>query len=358
MNVPLVTLSDSSLDSLCRALARNAVAEDQSGGGIHRSTAQLREAGLLNDSGVADPAATAKTLMRIAGANLSVARLYEGHINALRLIELHGDRDQRRRMNDLISKGSLLGVWGAEGAVPLETKGGALIGSKTFASGLGTVTHAIVTVDGFAGRIGLITVDDTSRQTPQDWQMPGMRATRSGGFDFTGMDAAQIDWIGAPGCYPTEPGFVTGVWRIAALQLGGALGLIETAAQRLRQLGRMGAEAQLARMTPLMIRALAADGLVLKAARLAESDAASVNPQKSVALSISARLLTEDLGQQTISAVEQSIGLGHFDSGSETGRIARDLAVYMRQAARDAFLQRAGAYFLCRDASVWEMFDE
>jgi hypothetical protein len=185
--------------------------------------------------------------------------------------------------------------------------------------------------------------------------MPGMRATRSGGFDFTGMELDQVDWIGAPGCYATEPGFVSGVWRIAALQLGATLGLIDIAAQQLRDLHRMRAEAQLARLTPLVIRALAAEGLTLRAAEFAESGEAVSSPEHAATLSAASRLLTEEIGQQTIAAVEQSIGLSHFTERSDTGRIAADLSVYLRQAARDALLMRVGARFLDRDASVWDL---
>jgi hypothetical protein len=74
-----------------------------------------------------------------------------------------------------------------------------------------------------------------------------------------------------------------------------------------------------------------------------------------VALSASARLLTEAVGQDAIAIVERSVGLGHFVPGSTSGRIARDLAVYMRQAARDALRARVGAHAFGPDASVWDL---
>ncbi len=350
-----VFAADAGWDAMHRALARRAVEEDRCGAGIEGSIALLRRAHLLDDSGAENPAATARRLMRVAGANLSAARIYEGHVNALRIVEMHGEAAQRARIATLVADGGLLGVWGADGDVPLRTEAGRLTGCKIYASGLGVVSHAIVSVDGAEGRIGLIDVRDPARRRPQEWTMPGMRATVSGGFDFTGLSTDEVEWIGRPGRYTSEPGFVSGVWRIAALQLGATAGLLDAAARRLRSLDRMRAEPQLARLTPLLIRAMAARQLTLRAAVSAESPGAASDPEAAVALSVSARLLTEEIGQDAIAAVERSVGLSHFAAGSETGRIARDLAVYLRQAARDALLVRAGTHMLARDVSIWEL---
>ncbi|MEQ3626423.1 MAG: acyl-CoA dehydrogenase [Celeribacter sp.] len=359
MNQPRIDIRRSAapidLDELSRALAEQAPEQHRTGAGLDHSVALLRAAGLLADSGAIDPAATARRLTRIAGANLSVARLYEGHVNALRIVEMHGTAEQRARLAQLVSQGAFFGVWGADGADPVRLDGDRLAGAKIFASGLGTLTHAIITVNGGEPRIGIVDVTDAARHSPGGWAMRGMRATRSGGHDFTGIDAARVDWIGAPGCYVTEPGFVSGVWRIAALQLGATLGLLDAARRQLCKLDRMGAEAQLARLTPPLIRALGAEAFVRRAACFAESPDNAALPEQGVALSAAARLLTEEIAQQAIAAVEQSIGLSHFTETSETGRMAEDLATYLRQAARDALLQRTGRHAFDTGRSVWEL---
>lgn len=204
-------------------------------------------------------------------------------------------------------------------------------------------------------RIGLIAVSDPARQDPAQWQMPGMRATRSGGYNFTGLSADEVEWIGPNCCYVSEPGFVSGVWRIAAFQLGATLGLLDSAVSRLRALGRLEAEPQLIRLTPLVIRAIAGEALVLRAAVFAEGSAIHAAPEHGVALSAAARLLTEEIAQRSIPAVEQSVGLAHFGQDSETGRIAADLAVYLRQAARDALVRRVGTHAFLGDDPVWGM---
>ncbi len=287
-----------------------------------------------------------RTLVAIAEANLPVARLLEGHVNALLLLDLHGIEADPRILH---------GVWGADGAEPLKLAGDVLTGGKRYASGLGIVERAIVSVGGGdVCRLALVEVGDSDRHSPGTWRMAGMRATVSGDVDLTGLAPR---WIGGPGDYFTEPYFVGGVWRIAALQLGGTLGLLRTAADELARIDRLSAPPQIARLSPLVGRALAAFGLVERAAAVASGAEGYADPDRAVALSAHARLLTEDLAQHAIAAVERSLGLFHFDRDAPTGRIARDLATYCRQAARDALEQRAGLIALGRPGSLLGLWD-
>lgn len=324
---------------------------------ISRSIDLLREADLLTDDGATSPARTARALMQVGAANLGVGRLFEGHINALHLVRHYGTRVQKAGVDRRIAEGALLGVWGADGAVPvtLGATGKHLQGGKCFASGLGSVTHALITVDsGPDVRLALIDVTDADRADPSTWDMHGMRATASGTYDFTGLPAERAEWIGDPGDYLKEPHFVGGVWRIAALQIGAVAGLLDMAALELRNAGRMDAEAQKSRLMGVLMRAWAGMALTERAAEAAAHR--HIAQDDIVATSIAARLFTEEVGLDAIRAVEQSIGLRHFAAGSETGRTARDLAVYLRQAARDAFLQRAAHTALGEDGRIWGVF--
>ena len=325
--------TDTTLDAVLIRLREAAAAED-AGAGIGPSADAALAAGLVDDD---TPLPLARALVAVAEANLPLARLLEGHVNARLLVALHGDGPPPP---------GLLGVWGADGAAPLGLERGRLAGGKRFASGLGTVAHAVVTVgQGDAARLALVDVSDSSRHRPGTWDMAGMRATVSGDVDLSGLEPR---WLGGPGDYFLEPHFLGGVWRIAALQLGGALGLLGAARDALAASGRLGADAQVARLAPLLARAMAAFGLVGRAAEVASGPEGRADPDRAVMLSIQARLLTEDLAQDAVAAVERSVGLAHFAAGAETGRIARDLATYCRQAARDAFEQRAGRIALDR----------
>lgn len=337
---------------------RTAAADEERGDrSVARSIDLLRDAGLLTDEGTSDPARTARGLMQVGAANLGVGRLWEGHINALRLIQLYGTGELKTCVSHLIAEGALMGVWGADGRVPVTGNGPGcgLNGRKSFASGLGTVTHAIVTVNsGPDVRLALVDVADADRADPSTWNMRGMQATASGTYDFAGLSVDRIEWVGGPGDYLQEPHFVGGVWRIAALQAGAAAGLLDVAATELRAAGRMQAEAQKTRLMGVLMRVWAGMALTERAAeattgRLIEHD-------DIVATSIAARLFTEEVGLDAVRAVEQSIGLRHFEVNSETGRMARDLSVYLRQVARDAFLQRAAQTVLGQEGRIWGVF--
>jgi hypothetical protein len=59
---------------------------------------------------------------------------------------------------------------------------------------------------------------------------------------------ASLTWIGRPGQYLQEPGSIGGVSRMAALQLGGTLGLLHAAAIELSRLDRLGFELEVTRI--------------------------------------------------------------------------------------------------------------
>ncbi len=329
-----------------QALFERAGVEDQGSIGIAGSVNLLAKSGRLIGDGLC-PESFFADLVEIAEANLPLARLYEGHINALGLVRTLGNSSTRAQVQRDCEAGLLFGVWGAEGARPLAIDGDRLSGGKRFASGLGTVSRAIVTVgEGAAVRLALLDVSDPLRHHPETWCKTGMRATVSGDFDVTGLPVSDLLWLGQPGQYLQEPGFIGGVWRIAAVQIGGTLGLFRAAADHLAALGRLTAEAQVARLAPILTRALAAADFTRRSAIVAEGIEGQRDPERAASFSAQARLLTEEIGQDAIAATERAVGLPHFDVDAPTGRIARDLATYMRQAARDALMQRAGAWML------------
>ncbi len=341
---------------IAQELEAAAPAQEAGHSDIGVSIATLRRAGWLADDGSDDPAMTAMRLRRVGAANLSVGRLWEGHINALYLAHVHGAAAVSAQVDRDVADGAILGVWGADGATPVtrDASSGVLRGEKVFASGLGTVTQAVVTVNsGHRVRLALVDVRDPVRADPSAWAMQGMRATASGRYDLEGIAADGITWIGGPGDYLTEPHFIGGVWRIAALQIGGTIGLLDCAASDLRDRGRLDAPAQMARLSAVAIRAVGASALVTRAAAAASHGA--TDPETAAALSAAARLLTEEVGLDAIRAVEQCLGLAHFADGSDTGRKARDLAVYMRQAARDAFQERVGRACFGAEGALWAM---
>src|ERR1700760_1153701 len=94
-----------------------------------------------------------RVLAAIGRGNLSVGRIYEGHVNALLLIQKFGTRGQRQHSLSVAKAGALFGVWNTDHPdAPVEMKAGALRGAKSFASGVDGLSHAVITAARPEGR--------------------------------------------------------------------------------------------------------------------------------------------------------------------------------------------------------------
>ncbi len=302
---------------------------------------------LLGDAGCLDPAFArdpARLLREVAAVDLSLGRLIEGHVNALSLIEIYADAGLRASAARDAAQGHLFGVWGADAAPAVQAERNLLTGAKRYASGLGAVSRAVVSAATPEGqRLFVIAADDTARQDQSSWDMSGMQQSHSGRFDCDGLTGRPL---GPPDIYTREPHFVGGTWRIAAVTLGATIGLIDRASRVLASRDHLDSEAQLLRLGPLAGRVVAAWPAIERAGRIASGPEGAAAPERAAALSVSMRLLTEDLGQDAIAAIERSVGLQMFAATDPVGAAARDLACYMRQAARDAFTLTTGRAFL------------
>jgi alkylation response protein AidB-like acyl-CoA dehydrogenase len=169
--------------------------KDRSGKGLNEEIGWLRQAGLLAEalphvlSGKTgwsdDPLATFAVLRRIGAASLPVGRLFEGHVNAAQLVGLYAEASLQKRCGDAVRGGALLGVWGADGKIPLtalvSNNGYVLSGTKAFCSGLGLVAAALVSAPMQAHtHLFYVDVEDPARMDGGQWRVSGMRATQSG----------------------------------------------------------------------------------------------------------------------------------------------------------------------------------
>ena len=283
-----------------------------------------------------------KLLVRLGGADLSLARLYEGHVNAVQLVQLYGSPQQIARVEAAVREGALMGVWGADGKPAFSATEGPqgrlmLHGAKRYASGLGLVRLAIVPYHHGEGPMRLLLLDsaDDTRCDDSAWKMLGMRATRSGRFDFEGLEVGEEAVLGVPGDYEREPYFVGGIWRCAAAQLGAIERIVELFAEGLTASGRLDHPLQTARLGEAIMEA--------RTARLWIEDASARIGTESdvplaVALSAFARLRTEAAGLAVIALAQRGIGLAAFSEDHPLERPVRDLSTYLRQANPDAAL--------------------
>ncbi len=301
-------------------------------------------------------AVAAFTALRALGrANLSLARLFEGHMNACKLVTLYGSDAQVSASVASVQSGNLLGVWGADDAkVPLRLqhkgRNGSrtenLSGAKVFASGLGYVTQAIVTAEDNGGvQLLLIPTDDQRRADVSMWDMAGMRATRSGRFDFTGIELSHDAFIGAPNDYYREPFFEGGIWRYCAAHLGAAEALYSLTRDALIERKRASDPHQQRRIVEMAIALETTRLLLLRAA--CEVEEAGAPPEK-IALSLLAREHTNDACRTVLALSEQALGMGAHISGTPVERIRRDLSLFLCQAAPDAKRARAAEILVAK----------
>ena len=337
---------------VCAPIAKHAGRADRRDGDLGLEIDLLRDGGWLKaclpvDQGGAgwgtEPDATESAfdaLRVLGGANLSVARLFEGHMNAVKLLALYGSARQLDALGVAVRAGTLFGVWGADDpASPLKQQDDHLTGAKRFASGLELVDVAIVSVAREDGpQLLLVASDRPERADASAWNMAGMRATRSGTYDFSGVHTAPQCFIGVPGDYLREPNFEGGIWRYCAAHLGAAEALYDAMRQALTERGRAGSPHQQDRIVRCAIAIETARLWLMRAAR--EVEAADAPPRKA-ALSLAAREVTEDSCRTVMQLVEQSLGMAAHEEGSTVERIRCDLSLFLCQAAPDAKRARA-----------------
>lgn len=300
----------------------------------------------------------AEALRRVGRANLSVGRVIEGHFNALRLIGLYGDQAQKRQFLVTPGDGVVLGVWGADGPNPVTLSPVSsgrvrLSGAKRFASGLGLLRFAVITARVRDGHVQLVIAeaDDPARANPSTWKTSGMRATASGDFCFDDLDLPASRMLGGADVYMREPHFEGGVWRYAAVQLGGLESLTEIVRQHVRD-RKLIEHGLVARRIADLAMACETGRLWVESA-CARVEAAGAG-QTEVAYVLLAREAIEQACVRGMAIVDRLIGAASFFDFHPLDRIRRDLSFYLRQANLDGKAHAAAQSFTASEAAVGE----
>ncbi len=301
----------------------------------------------LTDAG----AATALfAVLRLVGAgDLSVGRLYEGHVNAVALVERFGTAAQARDLAEAVRQGGLSAVWNAEGrnGVTLERrdKGWRLAGRKILASGAGHVTRPLVTARrGDDLWMTLPRIEAGERADLSGWTAQGMRSSATGTIDLDGVEVRPEDLVGEPGDYQRQPGFSGGGWRFCAVQLGAMERLVDLYREALVGRGRDEDPYQRQRIAECAAATESAALWIGKAACMVADEA---RPAADVIAYVGlTRMVTERAGLDVLERVHRGIGLMSFIRPNAVERIGRDLATYLRQPAPDGAMADAAELVL------------
>ena len=308
----------------------------------------LRLAELGRDTAVgSDPqdAASLLALLRllytVGREDLPLGRLFEGHVDAVQIVARYGTAQQVRALSDAICGGAILGVWNADlSGEPLRWDGALLNGGKSFASGAGILSHALVTVDSAAGRQLLLL--DLAMAVPEIdhdfWRVAGMQRSETHIVRWqdapVGLDAA----IGAPGDYVREPWFSGGALRFVAVQAGGIARLVDVVRDYLVTAGRAADPHQAGRLARLFGLAEASNAAIRRAAEGWFADEAARLP-----LVAAARAATYAAGGEAIALAQEAVGVASLFVDHPLSGTMTDLAMYLRQPGPDAQRMQVGA---------------
>lgn len=330
------------LAALSGTIARPAAEHDADGTFPHEAFVELAALGLLSDPPVEDGAMhrLLRLLAAVGRGDLSVGRIYEGHVNACWLIGRHGTCAQRDRYAQIARSDGVFGVWNTDAPDdPLRLEAGRLVGKKSFASGVDGISHAIVTIAQEKGR-RMIVVPTCGMPVDRSWWRPlGMRASGSHVVDMTGL-VVEPDWfLGGLDDYVARPWFSGGAIRFLAVQVGGMHAVFDAAVTHLRGTGRAG--------NPHQAHRLARMGVAVESGYLwldrtadawsaAAADASADAPKRYLeAAANGARLAVETAAMAVLEEAEKAIGAAGMIAPHPFERLMRDMRTYLRQPNPD-----------------------
>jgi hypothetical protein len=283
-----------------------------------------------------------RALAAVAAIDLSLAKVYEGHTDALAILaELTG-----------LKAAGLWAVWAAEtphARVTFcgDTHGGTLSGRKLWCSGAAVVDHAVISAWTEGGEPILAQV--SVRQ-------PGV-LVETGGWEAVGMSAsesvsvvcegARAEAVGVADDYVARPGFWQGGAGIAAVWYGGTVAIARALAHSARVAHDPHAAAHLGAVD---VALRAAKALLMETA--AWIDAHPTTDASAPALRV--RACVEAAANEVLLRTGRALGSGPLCGDASHAQRCADLPVFLRQSHAEHDLAALGRC-IARDSSAWEL---
>lgn len=272
-------------------------------------------------------------LVQTARVDLALARLVEGHADAVRILDQADERAQPGVYGVWASRSVGTGVVGRfrEGRWSIE-------GELRFASGVGLIDRALVPVwvDGSGHQLLDLSLDEgTFTGDPDTWRTVAMDASQSWTVQVD-TEAPITATVGPQDWYLARPGFVVGGLGVAAVWAGGAqlvLDLLVESGRRfafstgqLRRLGIVDQEAWQART--------AVEHVAERLDQLTRNEAV---------LEVSrARTGAAEACERVIGEAGHIVGPGGLSRNERLVQALADLGIYVRQLALDPELEGRG----------------
>ncbi len=307
----------------------------------------LQEEGLdqLPLPGGGETLARFSRLAQVAGHDLRLCKLFEGHTDALAIIAELG--------SPLPPLRSTWGMWAAEppnARAQVRKAGHRLLlqGRKAWCSGAAVVSHGLLTAWDEQGRQQLVAVQmdqPAVTVTDQGWHAVGMAATGSVEVIFEGASAIAV---GGPGDYLARPGFWQGGIGIAACWYGAAQRLAEVLREHCSKRSEPHALAHLG----------AVDSALNSAACVLRASAQQIDREPKAdarLLAQQARACIEDSVEQVMRHVGRAVGAGPYCKDSHFAQLMADLPVYVRQSHAERDLAALGELVAGEPAGRWQL---
>lgn len=299
-----------------------------------------------------------RMLAAVAGHDLSLAKLFEAHADAVAMLAELGALEA--------PVGSTWGVWCAEApdarlhsSRPSPDGTVTLHGLKAWCSGAASLSHALVSAwnDHDEPVLAAVALDQPGvTLTGQGWQAVGMAATASVDVSFHAARGVQI---GRPGAYLDRPGFWQGGAGIAACWYGAAVALGDALHAACRdKAGRADAAAADPRMQPGLAHLGAVDAALTSAGAVLREVAAWIDrhPDRHArAQALCVRLAVEDAAMRCLQSVPRALGAAPLCRDAHIARLVADLPVFLRQSHAERDQAALGADLLQLEDSPWPL---
>ncbi|GFM81267.1 acyl-CoA dehydrogenase [Pseudomonas cichorii] len=293
--------------------------------------------------------ASGKTLERwqalacVAAHDLGLCKLYEGHTDALAIMQELGAETPE--------PGTTWGMWAAEpptARVSISGKGDSLRlnGRKAWCSGAAVLSHALITAWDEENRQQLVAValdQPGIHIATAGWRAVGMGATGSIEVQF---EQASASTVGTPGAYLTRAGFWHGGIGIAACWYGASCAL----AQRLLQHAGKSEEPHALAHLGAVDAALYSASQLLQAAALSLDRTPEDNAEQ---LARRCRAHIEHTAEQVIHHVGRALGATPYCKDAHFARLIADLPVFLRQSHAEKDLAILGQLASKASTSPW-----
>ena len=303
-----------------------------------------------------------RALAAVAEHDLSLAKLYEGHTDALAILAELGGASQRLSPGDE----RVWGVWASEtpgGRVSFEptttaTDGAVLLtGVKQWCSGARGASHALLTVwpgeaqqPADAPQLAWLPIDQPGVNVIADaWKAVGMNASASLQVQLTGARAWRV---GSGGQYLSRPGFWQGGAGVAACWYGGTTTLAKT-------LYRAVSDRPEHSRSPFLLAAAGKVAVQMRAMALMLQNAArwvDAHPHADASeMALGVRLAAAACATEVLEEVAAALGATPFCTDAAFARAAADLPVFIRQSHADRDFAALGQQLVSKGEGLWAL---